>query len=83
MLKIMGAGSLPSLPRIECALSFPEVMANLLQDVAMCNGRSSSRTHSRPASMQAMQLQALRAELQAAEATVAELKRLIAELESQ
>lgn len=33
-------------------------------------------------SMQSMQLQALRTELSAAEATVAELKRLIAELEA-
>ena len=54
----------------------------LLQDKSVCQCKPGD-TVRQPISMQTMQLQALRTELQAAEATVAELKRLISDLESQ
>ena len=55
----------------------------LLQEKAVAKSTSGLETAMPPASMQALQLQALRTELQAAEGTVAELKKLISELESQ
>lgn len=59
-----------------------KVLLLLLQDKSVCQ-RKPGETVRQPDSMQTMQLQALRTELQAAEATVAELKRLISDLESQ
>lgn len=47
----------------------------------LCSIESNAKCQGMPALKQSLQLQALRTELEAAEATVAELKRLISELE--